>query len=304
MSRRRGRALSWYKPACIRSNQTGGRLVKFGIVMFPADYAIDPVTLGKAVEERGFDSLFFPEHTHIPTSRRSPWPGGAELPREYYHTHDLFVALAAVAATTEKLLLGTGICLVVERDPIILAKEVASLDRLSGGRLIFGVGGGWNRGEMENHGTDPRTRFPLMRERILAMKEIWAKDEAEYHGKYVDFDPIWSWPKPLQKPHPPIYVGGDGPGTFQPVIEYGDGWLPIAARSREPMADRVRRLNEMAEQAGRGRLPVTAYGIQPREEGIAHYAGIGIERCTFLLPPVPEGGAIPHLARLAGMGGG
>jgi probable F420-dependent oxidoreductase len=273
--------------------------VKFGIVMFPADYAIDPVNLGKAVEERGFDSLFFPEHTHIPTSRRSPWPGGAELPREYYHTHDLFVALAAVAAATERILLGTGICLVVERDPIILAKEVASLDRLSGGRLIFGVGGGWNREEMENHGTDPRTRFPLMRERILAMKEIWAKDEAEYHGKYVDFDPIWSWPKPVQKPHPPIYVGGDGPGTFQRVIEYGDGWLPIAARSREPMADRVRRLNEMAEQAGRGRLPVTAYGIQPREEVIAHYADIGIERCTFWLPPVPEEEAIPHLDRIA-----
>src|SRR5438876_8992740 len=166
--------------------------------MFPADYAIDPVTLGKAVEERGFDSLFFPEHTHIPTSRRSPWPGGAELPREYYHTHDLFVALAAVAATTEKLLLGTGICLVVERDPIILAKEVASLDRLSGGRLIFGVGAGWNREEMENHGTDPRTRFSLMAERVEAMKALWTDDEAEYHGRHVDFERAGRGPSPYR----------------------------------------------------------------------------------------------------------
>jgi len=277
--------------------------VKFGIVMFPTDYAIDPVTLGRAVEERGFESLFFPEHTHIPTSRRTPWPGGAELPREYSYTYDLFVALAAVAATTEKLMLGTGICLVVERDPIILAKEVASLDFISGGRVIFGVGGGWNREEMENHGTDPRTRFPLMRERILAMKEIWTKDEAEYHSKYVDFDPIWSWPKPVQKPHPPIYVGGDGPGTFGRVVEYGDGWLPIAARSQEPLADRIRRLNEMAEQAGRGRIPVTVYGTQPREEVIAHYADIGVERCTFWLPPVPEAEATAHLDRTAELAG-
>jgi probable F420-dependent oxidoreductase len=277
--------------------------VKFGIVMFPTDYAIDPVALGRAVEERGFESLFFPEHTHIPTSRRTPWPGGAELPREYSHTYDLFVALAAVAATTEKLLLGTGICLVVERDPITLAKEVASLDLLSGGRVIFGVGGGWNREEMENHGTDPRTRFALMRERILAMKEIWTKHEAEYHGRYVNFDPIWSWPKPVQKPHPPIYVGGDGPGTFQRVIEYGDGWLPIAARSQTPLAERMRRLNEMSEEAGRGRVPVTVYGTQPREEVIAHYADIGIERCTFWLPPVSEEEAIPHLDRIAELAG-
>jgi probable F420-dependent oxidoreductase len=277
--------------------------VKFGIVMFPTDYAIDPVTLGRAVEERGFDTLFFPEHTHIPASRRTPWPGGADLPREYSHTYDVFVALTAVAATTEKLLLGTGICLVVERDPITLAKEVASLDFISNGRLLFGVGGGWNREEMENHGTDPRTRFPLMRERILAMKEIWTQDEAEYHGKYVNFDPIWSWPKPVQKPHPPIYVGGDGPGTFQRVIEYGDAWMPIPTRSETPLVERVGRLNEMAEEAGRGRIPVTVYGAVAREEVIAHYADIGIDRCTFWLPPVPESEAIPQLDRYAEMMG-
>ena len=277
--------------------------MKFGIVMFPTDYSIDPVTLGRAVEERGFDSLFFPEHTHIPTSRRTPWPGGADLPREYSHTYDVFVALTAVAATTERLLLGTGICLVVERDPITLAKEVASLDLISNGRFLFGVGGGWNREEMENHGTDPRTRFPLMRERILAMKEIWTKDEAEYHGKYVNFDPVWSWPKPVQKPYPPILVGGDGPGVFKRVIEYGDGWMPIPTRSETPLSERVRRLNDMAEEAGRGRLPVTVYGTLAREEVIAHYADIGIERCIFWLPPVTEAEAIPQLDRYAEMMG-
>src|SRR5205809_6626473 len=227
--------------------------------MFPTDYAIDPVTLGRAVEERGFESLFFPEHTHIPTSRRTPWPGGAELPREYSYTYDLFVAMAAVAATTEKLMLGTGICLVVERDPIILAKEVASLDFISGGRVIFGVGGGWNREEMENHGTDPRTRFPLMRERILAMKEIWTKDEAEYHGKYVDFDPIWSWPKPHQRPHPPVLVGGNGETVIDRVLRFGDEWMPNRVGD---VTELKRRVDELRDRAGR-RVPVTFSGTKP-----------------------------------------
>ena len=152
--------------------------MKFGVLMFPTDYAIDPVSLGKAVEERGFESLFLPEHTHIPVSRKTPWPGGAPLPQEYWHTHDPFVALGAIAAVTEKIKLGTGICLVMERDPITLAKEVASVDFISNGRFLFGIGGGWNREEMGNHGTDPRKRFPILRERILAMKEIWTNDEA------------------------------------------------------------------------------------------------------------------------------
>ncbi len=277
--------------------------MKFGIVMFPTDYAIDPVTLGRAVEERGFDSLFFPEHTHIPTSRRTPWPGGAELPREYSHTYDLFVALAAVAATTEKLLLGTGICLVVERDPITLAKEVASLDLISGGRVIFGIGAGWNVEEMENHGTDSMTRFRLMRERVIAMKEIWTNDEAEYHGKLVDFDPVWSWPKPVQKPHPPIYVGGDSPHTLKRVIDYGDGWMPIPMRGETPLSERIRKLNEMAEEASRGRIPVTVYGTLPRQEVIAHYADIGVDRCIFWLPPASAEEAIPQLDRYAELAG-
>ncbi len=273
--------------------------MKFGITMFPADYAIGAVELGRAVEERGFDSLFFPEHTHIPTSRRTPWPGGAELPREYAHTLDPFVALGAVAAATKTLLLGTGICLVIERDPITLAKEVASVDFLSGGRFLFGIGGGWNEEEMENHGTDPNRRWKLLRERVLAMKEIWTQEQAEFHGQLVDFDPIWSWPKPVQKPHPPIYVGGDGEHTLKRVVEYGDGWMPIPGRNRRPLGERIVELQEMAAAAGRGPIPVTLYGAQPRPEVIAHYAEIGVERCIFFLPPVVEADALLLLDRHA-----
>jgi probable F420-dependent oxidoreductase len=273
--------------------------MKFGITMFPADFAIDPVTLGRAVEERGFESLWFPEHTHIPTSRRSPWPGGPELPREYYHTHDPFVALAAVAATTTSLKLGTGLCLVVERDPITTAKEVASLDFLSNGRFLFGIGGGWNLEEMENHGTDPDKRWKLMRERVLAMKEIWAKDEAEFHGKLVDFDPIWSWPKPVQKPHPPIYVGGGGPHTFQRVVEYGDAWLPILARVEGNIKDRIDELNRMAAEKGRGPIPVTAFGARPDAATIEEYEAAGIERCLLWLPAAPADEVMPVLERYA-----
>src|SRR2546423_1919274 len=190
--------------------------------MFPTDYAIAPADLGRLAEERGFESLWFPEHTHIPASRETPYPGGGELPPEYSHTHDPFVALAQVAAVTERLRVATGICLVIQRDPIVTAKEVASLDALSGGRFIFGVGAGWNREEMLDHGTDPGRRFGVMRERIEAMKAIWTSDEASYHGRYVDFDRIWSWPKPAQRPHPPIIVGGNGELVLERVVGYGD----------------------------------------------------------------------------------
>lgn len=275
--------------------------MKFGITMFPTDYAIDPITLGRAVEERGFDSLFFPEHSHIPTSRRTPWPGGAELPREYSHTLDPFVALTAVAMTTRTLLMGTGICLVVQRDPIHTAKEVASIDALSGGRFIFGVGAGWNREEMSDHGTDPHARFGIMRERILAMKELWTKDEAEFHGKYVDFEPAWCWPKPLQEPHPPVYVGGDGPGVLRRVVDYGNAWMPIPGRSETPLSERITRLQEMAAAAGRGPIPVTAFGTVARPEIIDHYAEIGVDRAVFWAPPVAEDEALGHLDRYAAL---
>jgi probable F420-dependent oxidoreductase len=263
--------------------------MKFGITMFPADFAIDPVTLGRAVEERGFESLWFPEHTHIPTSRRSPWPGGPELPREYYHTHDPFVALAAVAATTTSLKLGTGICLVVERDPITTAKEVASLDFLSNGRFLFGIGGGWNLEEMENHGTDPDKRWKLMRERVLAMKEIWAKDEAEFHGKLVDFDPIWSWPKPVQKPHPPVLVGGLGDKVYDRVVAYGDEWIPNRVVSPEDLGERIAELQRRAEAAGRERIPVTVFGAKAEARLLERLSAAGVTRSLFYLLPGEPG---------------
>src|SRR5438552_2201264 len=183
----------------------------FGVVMFPTDYAMRVDDLARAVEARGFESLWFPEHTHIPVSRRSPWPGGPTLPKEYWHTHELFVALATAAAVTTTLKVGSGICLLVERDPITTAKEVASLDFLSRGRVLFGVGGGWNAEEMEDHGTDFKQRWRVLRERVLAMKRIWTEDEAAFEGDFVRFEPLWSWPKPVQKPHPPILLGGHGP---------------------------------------------------------------------------------------------
>jgi probable F420-dependent oxidoreductase len=273
----------------------------FGVSMFPTRYSIGPAELARAVEERGFESLFFPEHTHIPTSRRSPWPGGAEMPDQYRETLDLFVALTAAATVTERILLGTGICLVVERDPITTAKEVATLDFLSGGRLLFGIGGGWNREEMENHGTDPTTRFALMRERVLAMKEIWTNDEAEFHGRYVDFDPIWQWPKPAQQPHPPVLVAGNGPRTLERVLEYGDGWIPIPGRGSVSLGEGTARLREMATEAGREPPPVTVFGARPQAEVLDHYAAAGVDRVLFALPPVEAAEAFKFLDTYANL---
>src|ERR1700733_2008605 len=200
--------------------------MEFGVGYFPTHDAISPGAVARLVEEHGQESLFFAEHTHIPASRESPYPGGAELPRKYSHTYDLFVALTAAAEATSTLRVGSGICLVIERDPITTAKEVASIDHLSGGRFEFGVGAGWNREEMRNHGTDPRTRMALMRERVEAMKAIWTEHEASYAGEHVAFEAIWSEPKPAQRPHPPVLVGGDGPGVIDRVLSFGDGWLP------------------------------------------------------------------------------
>ncbi len=275
--------------------------MKFGVTIFPTDYSIGPAELARAAEERGFESLFFPEHTHIPTSRRTPWPGGAELPREYSHTLDPFVALGAAAAATERLRIGTGVCLVIERDPVTLAKEVASLDFISGGRFLFGIGGGWNEEEMETHGTDPDQRWTLLRERVLAMKAIWTEDEAEFHGRFVNFDPVWSWPKPAQKPHPPIMVGGNGPHTLRRVVEYGDAWMPIPipVPGQPPLSERIAELKGLAAEAGRADIPVSLYGVPPRPEVIGHYAEIGVERCVFFLPPAPAKEVLPILDRNA-----
>jgi probable F420-dependent oxidoreductase len=273
--------------------------MKFGAVMFPTDYSIGPAELARALEERGFESLFFPEHTHIPVSRRTPWPGGTELPREYSHIIDPFVALTAAAAATVRLRVGTGVCLVVERDPITLAKEVSSLDFVSGGRFLFGIGAGWNIEEMEDHGTDPARRWKLLRERVQAMKAIWTQDEAEYHGEFVDFDPVWSWPKPVQRPHPPVIVGGGGPRTLKRVVEYGDGWMPIPARGGRPLSEAIVELNSLAAAAGRGPIPVTVYGAPMRPEVLAHYAETGVERCVFWLPAASAEETLPLLDRAA-----
>ncbi len=274
-------------------------MLKFGVTIFPTDYSMNVVDLGRAVEDHGFESLFFPEHTHIPTSRRSQWPAGGELPREYSHTLDPFTALGAVAAVTTRLMLGTGICLVVERDPIVLAKDVATIDFISGGRFLFGIGGGWNYEEMENHGTRPAVRWKILRERMLAMKEIWTKDEAEYHGEYVDFDPIWSWPKPVQQPHPPVIIGGSGPRTFARILEYGDEWMPIGGRADGPIEDKIAELNSLAAERGRGPIPVTIFGVRPDPKVIEHYEKVGVTRCVFWLPPAPADVVMPMIQRNA-----
>jgi probable F420-dependent oxidoreductase len=274
--------------------------MKFGVLIFATDYAIRPDELARAVEERGFESLWLPEHTHIPVSRRSPWPGGPNLPKEYWHTHDLFVALAMAAAVTKRIKLGTGICLVVERDPIALAKEIATLDFLSGGRVLFGIGGGWNAEEMENHGTDFKRRWKLLRERVAAMKEIWTHDEAAYHGELVDFDPIWSWPKPAQKPHPPIFLGGHGPKALQRVVDYCDGWMPIAARAGE-LAQSIADLRRRAGEAGRNaaQLAISVYGAPADPDTLRSYAELGIERAIFALPSAERDTVLPLLDRYA-----
>ena len=267
--------------------------MKFGISTFVTDEGIAPGALARVIEERGFDSLFIAEHTHIPLSRESPWPRGGELPRRYYRTLDPFVALTAAAAATEHLLLGTGVALVVERDPIITAKEIASLDLVSGGRVIFGVGVGWNREEMENHGTDPRTRGELMNERIQAMIEMWTKDEPEFHGQYVDFDPIGIWPKPLQKPYPPIYVGGGSP-AFERIARLGDAWLAngLPPGKLEPM------MGELREVAGRD-VPVSVFNASTEPEDLQAYARLGVERVLLGLPTLPNGETFDHLDELA-----
>ncbi len=254
--------------------------MQFGVGYFPTDDALSPGAVARLVEERGYDSLFFAEHTHIPASRKSEWPGGGELPRKYSHTHDLFVALTAAAEATTRLRVGSGICLVVERDPIVTAKEVASIDQLSGGRFEFGVGAGWNREEMSNHGTDPRTRMRLMHERIDAMKAIWTQDEATYHGDFVSFERIWSWPKPAQRPHPPVLVGGNGPTVLDRVLAFGDAWFPNYARGAD---DLIERWNELRARAER-RLDLIVMGVPAEAEVLDQLQQAGCRRVVRWIP--------------------
>lgn len=255
----------------------------FGVAYFPTDEAVEPTTLARMAEERGFESIFVTEHTHIPASRETLYPAGGELPREYWRIHDPFVALATMAAATERIRIGTAICLLVERDPIITAKEVASLDRLSGGRFLFGIGAGWNLEEMRNHGTDPERRFALLRERVEACKALWREEEASYHGEFVDFDRIVCRPAPVQQPHPPILVGGNGPNVHRRVLRYGDGWFPNRIPPDDAMIARVEELRRLGDEAGRGPIPVTLQ-IPPRDPGILErYEQAGVTRVVHML---------------------
>jgi probable F420-dependent oxidoreductase len=259
--------------------------MELGVVIFPTDYTIRPDDFARACEERGFESVWFPEHTHIPASRKTPSPAGGELPPEYWHAHDPFVALSAAAAVTTRIKVGTGICLLVERDPITTAKEVASLDFLSRGRFLFGIGGGWNIEEMENHGTDPKRRWKLLRERVLAMKQIWTQEAGEYHGEFVNFDPIWSYPKPVQKPHPPIILGSASRKSLDRVVEYCDGWVPIGFA----VSDLPRTIAELHEKAkAKGRDPksieLSLFWAPGDLDMLRQYRDLGFKRGILAVP--------------------
>jgi probable F420-dependent oxidoreductase len=257
--------------------------MEFGVGIFPTEDVQPPDELARMAEERGFQSLFFPEHTHIPASRATPYPAGGELPAFYSRTYDPFVALAAAASATERLKVATGVCLLIERDPIITAKEVASLDRLSGGRFLFGIGAGWNVEEMGNHGTDASKRFGILRERVEAVKTIWREEEASYAGRYVSFERIWCWPKPLQQPHPPILLGGNGPRVIDRVLAYADEWMPNRIGDDDSMVARFNELHARAERSGRDRVPITVAGMMREPERIERFEQAGVTRGFYWL---------------------
>ena len=270
--------------------------MKFGVAIFPTDYAISMAELAPAAEQLGFESLWVAEHSHIPASRQSPWPAGGELPKQYWHTMDPFVALTVAATASKTIRVATGICLLIQRDPIHTAKAVASVDLVSNGRFIFGVGAGWNREEMEDHGTDFSTRWKLLREKVEAIKAIWTQEESEYHGEMVNFGPMWCWPKPVQKPHPPILLGGSGPKILERVVRYADGWMP----NRGKAIERIPELQEMARAAGRAPIPVSYYPKQDASE-IERLAEAGVERCIYYVPPDGRDQALAKLEELARM---
>ena len=274
--------------------------MKVGAFYFPTDYGINIAELAKALEDRGFDSLFVPEHTHIPLSRKSPFPGGGELPKRYSHTHDPFVGLAFAAAVTKKLKVGTGILLVPQHEPIVTAKAIASLDQLSGGRFIFGIGGGWNVEEMENHGAKYPTRFKQMREHVLAMKELWTKEEASFDGEFVKFDRVWSWPKPAQQPHPPIILGGETDHTLRRVIEYCDGWFP-RPRGGFDVVKGVAHLRQMAEKAGRDPSTITTivFGSANDAKVLESYDKAGIQSALLAIPDDSRDEILRYLDKIA-----
>lgn len=276
--------------------------MKIGVFIFATSYAMRIDELARAAEARGFESLFVPEHTHIPASRRSRWPGGAELPKEYWHTLDPFVALMSAAAATTTLRVGTGICLLTERDPLVTAKAVASLDLLSGGRAELGIGAGWNAEEMENHGTAFETRFAVMSERAQAIKTLWSEEEPEFHGQFVDFDKVWSYPKPVQRPHPPILIGGESIHTLRRVVRYGDGWFP-RARGGFDAAANVARLRAVADEAERdmATLSINVFGAPADAAALDGFRRAGIQRAVLALPSAEGDTLLPMLDRYAGL---
>ena len=284
-------------------SQREGGVLKFGVSMFFTDYAIAPRDLGIALEQRGFESVWAPEHSHIPLSRKTPFPAGGDLPKKYYDAMDPFVALTAAAAATKSLMIGTGVCLVQQRDPIQTAKLVASIDQVSRGRFLFGIGNGWNQDEMENHGTDFSTRHKRARENIEAMKAIWTQSKAEYHGDLVSFDPIMAWPKPVQKPHPPILVGGAFPYSARRAIRYGDGWLPQAARrgSYRQIGDMIPEFRTMAEAAGRDpkSIAITVWHSRKDPDLLKRYEDLEVERVVFPLESDTAEAVMPTLDPIA-----
>ena len=270
--------------------------MKFGGAMFFTDYSMTAMELARALEERGFESVWAPEHSHIPLSRKTPYPGGGELPKEYYDAMDPFVVLAAASQATKTIKLGTGVLLVQQRDAIQTAKLVASIDQVSQGRFLFGVGGGWNQDEMENHGTVYASRFKRMRELIEAMKEIWVKEQAEYHGEFVKFDPMIARPKPVTKPHPPIHVGGAFPHGARRAIRYGDGWIPVA---RGDLSDVLPKFRQMAQEAERDpqSIEITLFGLAEDVDRLKRFADIGVARVVPMFPPQQADTVLPIVDR-------
>lgn len=274
--------------------------MQIGALIFPTDLSIRPDRLAVAMEERGFESLWVPEHTHIPASRRTPWPGGPELPDMYRRTLDPFVALTAAAAVTTTLKVGTGVCLVAQHHAITLAKSVASVDLVSDGRFLFGVGVGWNEDEMEHHGVDPKKRRSVVRETVLAMRGLWTEEEFGYEGEHVRFSPSWSWPKPIQWPSPPVIMGGaGGPVTFRHIVEYCDGWMPIHGRG--DVLEKLPLLRAMAEDAGRNpqSIEIGVFGCPAKADVIEAYANQGVARVALGLPSAPEAEVMATLDRYA-----
>lgn len=278
-----------------------GRSMRFGLTAFCTAESAGPDEVARAAEEAGFSLLLFPDHTHVPVVRRSPYPGGGDLPSYYSATHDPLIACAAAASATSRLRVGVGVCLVTARDPIVLAKQVASVDVLSEGRFSLGVGVGWNVEEVEDHGVAAADRWDVMRERVLAMKEIWTRDEASYHGRHVQFDAMWSWPKPKQRPHPPILVGGFGEGVLRRVVEYGDEWLAMVVPGLPPLAERIATLHRLAAAADRPppAVSVQVYGDPPDDRVIEKVAAAGVDRVDLTLPHGDATSMLAAVERLA-----